>query len=87
MDQAGAHCLTHCGDRDDDPIVVSHSGGRPCPWACRLMPILRRQACGWMWAGACAHSHSCDDDDDIVVIASVVGKSRSPGWDPVGNLG
>ena len=82
MDRAGARPLTHYGDGDNDPVVVSHSGGRPRPWARRLAPVLRRWGCGWMWAGAHARSRSCDDDD--VVVASVVGDGRGPGWDPVG---
>ena len=52
LDRAGAHPLTHYGDRDNNPVVVSHGGGRPRPWACRLAPVLRRWGCGWMWAGA-----------------------------------
>ena len=54
LDRAGARPLTHHGDGDDDPVVVSHGGGRPRPWARRLVLILRRRGCGWMWAGACA---------------------------------
>ena len=29
-------------------------------------------------------SHLCNDDDDTVVVTSVVGDGRGPGWDPVG---
>ena len=87
MDRAGVRRLTHYGDVDDDPVVVLHGGGRPCPWARRLTPVWRRRACGSVWAGAPARSHSYDDDDDIVVVASVVGDGRGPGWDPVGVLG
>ena len=88
MDRVGVHHLTHYGDVDDNPIIVSHSGGRPCPWARRLMPVWRRRACGSVWAGAPARSHSYDDDDDdVIVIASIVGDVRGPGWDPVGVLG
>ena len=84
LDRAGVHPLTHHGDRDDDPVVVSHGRGRLCPWARRLAPVLRWRGYGWMWAGAPARSHSYDDDDDVIVIASVVGDGRGPGWDPVG---
>ena len=83
MDWGGARPLMHYGDGDDDPIVVSHGEGRPHLWARRLAPILRRQGCGWMWAAARTCSRSCDDNV-VVVIASVVGDSRGPGWDPVG---
>ena len=86
MDRAGVLHLTNYGDGDDDPVIVSHGGGRPCPWAHRLMLVWRRQGCGWMWVGPCARSRSCDDDD-VVVVASVVGEGRGPGWDPVGDPG
>ena len=84
MDRAGARQLMHYGDGDDDPVVVSHGGGRPCPWARHPASVLRRWECGWMWAGAPARSHSYDDDDDVVIVRSVVGDGRGPGWDPVG---
>ena len=84
LDRAGACPLMHYGDGDDDPVVVSHGGGRPCPWAHRPASGLRRWECGWMWAGAPARSHSYDDDDDVVIVRSVVGDGRGPGWDPVG---
>ena len=84
LDRAGAHHLKHHGGEDDDPVVVSHGGGRPCLWVHRLAPVSRRRACGWVWAGAHAHSRLCDDDNDVVIIASVVGEGRGPGWGPVG---
>ena len=82
MDRVGAHRLTHYGDGDDDPVVLSHGGGHPCLWVRRLTPVWRRRACGWVWAGVHARSRSCDDDDDI--ITSIVGDGRGLGWDPVG---
>ena len=87
LDRAGARPLTHHVDRDDDPVVVLYGRGCPYLWVCCLTPVLKQQACGWMWAKPPAHSHSFDDDDDVIVVTSVVGDSRGPGWDPVGNLG
>ena len=84
LDRAGAHRLKHYRGGDDDPIVISHSGGRPCPWARCLAPVSRQRACGWVWAGAHTHSCSCNDDNDIIIIASVVGEGRGPEWGPVG---
>ena len=39
--------------------------------ACPLMPVWRRRACGWVWAGACACSRSCDDNDGDIVVSVV----------------
>ena len=85
VDRVGACHLTHYGDGDNDPVVVLHGGGHPCPWARRLMPILRQRACSWVWVGVHARSHLCDDD--VVVVTSVVGEGRGPEWGPVGDPG
>ena len=52
MDRVGAHPLTHHGDGDDDPVVVSHGGGRPCPCA---SSNARLEAAGvWLGVGGSA---------------------------------
>ena len=48
-----AHHLTHYRDGDNDPIIVLHGRGCLCLWVHRLMPILRRWACGWMCSESC----------------------------------